>query len=146
MNSAKSLKTTTGIFLFFLFVNAFNNIDELYIPLKQSISTQKVPEIWIYCSELVAFIIFGIALIKAVRNIGNQKFFIKQNVNCFRVMAVSLLLPSVVQLLGNIFDNAHDWHRLVNNALWIAAAVFMAIIANIFHYGMKLKEEQELTI
>jgi hypothetical protein len=38
MDSPKSLKVITGIFLLFLGVLAFNTIDSIYIPLKKSIA------------------------------------------------------------------------------------------------------------
>lgn len=146
MERKASLKTTTGIFIFFLLVNAFNKVDKLYIPFKTGIAKQEVAETWIYGTELIAFILFGAALIKAVNNISHRNFFIKQNINCFKIMALSLMLPPIVQTLGDMFDATHNWRGLVDIPLWIAAAIFMSILCNIFLYGLKLKEEQDLTI
>lgn len=146
MERKASLKTTTGIFIFFLIVNAFNNVDKLYIPFKTGIANQEVAETWIYGTELIAFLLFGAALIKVVNNINHQLFFIRQNINCFKIMALSLILPPIVQTLGDIFDATHNWLGLVDIPLWIAAALFMSILYNIFLYGLKLKEEQDLTI
>ena len=147
MESPKSLKVTTGIFIFFLTVSGLDHVDKIYIPLKQSIAGQHIPEACIYSAELIAFILFGLSLIKVVSNIGKQKFFIKQNVNCFRFMGLSMMLPPVAKTLGRIFDNTHDWAAYpMYIELWFAVAIFMAIMSNIFEYGMKLKEEQDLTI
>lgn len=147
MESSKSLKATTGIFILFLTVSAMDHVDKIYIPLKQSIAYQRIPEICIYFTEFITFALFGIFLIKVVDNIGKQKFFIKQNINYFRLMAFSMVLPPVAKTLGRIFDNAHDWASFpMPIELWLAAALFMAIMSNIFEYGLKLKDEQDLTV
>lgn len=147
MESPKSLKITTGTFIFFLTVCAVDHVDSLYIPLKQSIYYQHIPETCIYAAELLAFIILGVSLVKVVRHISRQQFFVKQNVNCFKVMGMALVLPPLVKTLGSIVGVTDDWRAVhMNIEIWIAAALFMLIIANIFGYGKKLKEEQDLTI
>lgn len=147
MESKSSLKYTATTFFLFLFICAFDNVDKIYIPLKHSIADQKIPEIWIYSTELLTFLIFGISLIKVMNNVTKQKFFIKQNVHCFQIMAVALMLPAIVKTLGDIFDTAHDWHSFpMDLALWFAASLFLSLMGNIFRYGLKLKEEQDLTI
>lgn len=147
MESKSLLKYTTTTFFLFLFICAFDNVDKIYIPLKHSIVDKKIPEIWIYSTELLTFLIFGILLIKLVNNVNKQKFFIKQNVRCFQIMAVALMLPAIVKTLGDILDTAHDWHFFpMDIALWFAASLFLSLMGNIFRYGLKLKEEQDLTI
>lgn len=147
MDSKISLKISTGAFLIFLFISAFNHVDFIYNPLKWSIVNENIPAIWIYSAEFITFFIFGFSLTKLVNSIHKQKFFTKQNVNYLRIMAVSLILPSLVKTLGDIFDAAHDWEAFpMDIALWFAAALFLALMSNIFQYGLKLKEEQDLTI
>lgn len=147
MESPKSLKLTTGVLIFFLVISAVNHVDNLYIPLKQSIVGQRIPELTIYASELVTFLLFGTALVKVVKNIGKQLFFTKANINCFRLMSLSMMLPPVVKTAGRLFDSAHDWAAYpMAIELWGTAALFMALMSHIFEYGLKLKEEQDLTV
>lgn len=147
MDSKISLKISTGAFFLFLFICAFNHVDFIYSPLKWSIVNENIPAIWIYSAELITFFIFGFSLARLINNIYKQKFFTKQNVNYFRIMAISLVLPALVKTLGDIFDAAHDWEAFpMDIALWFAAALFLALMSNIFQYGLKLKEEQDLTI
>lgn len=141
-----SLKTTTGMFFFYLIVIAVDRVDLLYIPLKQSISVQSVPGIAIYSAELIAIIAFGIALVKAVQNIRKQNFFVKENVKYFTIMGVVLILPPLTKTIGDIIDWSHDWKGYIDISLWLGGALFMLIIREIFRYGMKLKEEQDLTV
>ena len=51
MDSPKSLKVITGIFLLFLGVLAFNTIDSIYIPLKKSIAAEHISAIVFYGTE-----------------------------------------------------------------------------------------------
>lgn len=147
MENKKSLKVTTGVFIFFLTMTAINKVDSLYIPLKQSIAYQKIPEIWIYSTELLAFVILGITILRIISHINKQKFFIQQNFRLFYTAAIALFLPPVVHFLGKIFDKAHNWEAFkMDETLWFTASLFLLIIAEIFRYGTKLKEEQDLTI
>lgn len=147
MNCSKSLRTITGIFLFFLVVIAFNTIDSIYIPLKQSIVAENIPAIALYGTELVVFFTIGFSIHRLTKNINKQKFFIKENHYLFFIMGIALFLPSFVHVLCNLFDQAHTSDSItVNDPVWFASALFMFILAEIFRYGYKLKEEQDLTI
>lgn len=141
-----SLKSITGIFLFYLIIIAIDKVDLLYIPLKQSISAQSIPGIAMYSSQLIAMIAFGIALIKAVDNIRKQNFFVKENVKYFTVMAIALMFPPLTKTIGEIIDWSQNWKGYIDVPLWIGGALFILIIREIFRYGMKLKEEQDLTV
>lgn len=147
MNNQKSLKVTTGVFLFFLAATAIDNIDHIYIPLKQSIAADNIPAITIYATELIVFFTMGFSMNRLTKNIYKQKFFIKQNYLLFFAMGLALFLPPAVHVVGDIFDKVHDWQAIkVNDALWFAGSLFLIILAEIFRYGHKLKEEQDLTI
>lgn len=147
MNRSKSLRTITGVFLLFLAVIAFNTIDSIYIPLKQSIVAENIPAIALYGTELVVFFTIGFSIHRLTKNINKQKFFIKENHYLFFIMGIALFLPSFVHVLCNLFDQAHTSDSItVNDPVWFASALFMFILAEIFRYGYKLKEEQDLTI
>ena len=59
MDSPKSLKVITGIFLLFLGVLAFNTIDSIYIPLKKSIAAEHISAIVFYGTEFLVFFTIG---------------------------------------------------------------------------------------
>lgn len=145
MNSPKSLKIITGIFLFFLVVIAFNTIDSIYIPLKKSIATENISAITFYGTELLVFFTIGFSINKLTKNINKQKFFIKQNHQLFSIMGIALFLPPLVHVLSGLFDQMQN-SITVNDPVWFAGSLFMFILAEIFRYGYKLKEEQDLTI
>lgn len=148
MNSSKSLRTITGVFLFFLAVIAFNTIDSIYIPLKQSIVAENIPAITLYGTELVVFFTIGFSINRLTKNINKQKFFIKENHYLFFIMGIALFLPPFINVLYNLFSQMHssDPTITVNDPMWFASSLFMFILAEIFRYGYKLKEEQDLTI
>lgn len=148
MNRSKSLRTITGVFLLFLAVIAFNTIDSIYIPLKQSIVAENIPAITLYGTELVVFFTIGFSINRLTKNINKQKFFTKENHYLFFIMGIALFLPPFINVLYNLFGQMHssDPTITVNDPMWFASSLFMFILAEIFRYGYKLKEEQELTI
>ena len=145
MDSPKSLKVITGIFLLFLGVLAFNTIDSIYIPLKKSIAAEHISAIVFYGTEFLGFFTIGFSINKLIKNINKQNFFIRQNYQLFSIMGIALFLPPLVYMLGNLFDQTHN-SITINDATWFAGSLFMFILAEIFRYGYKLKEEQDLTI
>ena len=141
MDSPKSLKVITGIFLLFLGVLAFNTIDSIYIPLKKSIAAEHISAIVFYGTEFLVFFTIGFSINKLIKNINKQNFFIRQNYQLFSIMGIALFLPPLVYMLGNLFDQTHN-SITINDAAWFAGSLFMFILAEIFRYGYKLKEEQ----
>lgn len=144
MDSPKSLKVITGIFLLFLGVLAFNTIDSIYIPLKKYCRRTHIRHSLLWHRVLVFFTI-GFSINKLIKNINKQNFFIRQNYQLFSIMGIALFLPPLVYMLGNLFDQTHN-SITINDAAWFAGSLFMFILAEIFRYGYKLKEEQDLTI
>ena len=44
-------------------------------------------------------------------------------------------------------DTAHDWKIIpMDVPVWSAMGTFLLIIAEIFRYGIRMKEEQDLTV
>ena len=49
--------------------------------------------------------------------------------------------------LGDALDTAHDWKIIpMDVPVWSAMGTFLLIIAEIFRYGIRMKEEQDLTV
>ena len=96
MDSPKSLKVITGIFLLFLGVLAFNTIDSIYIPLKKSIAAEHISAIVFYGTEFLVFFTIGFSINKLIKNINKQNFFIRQNYQLFSIMGIALFLPPLV--------------------------------------------------
>ena len=144
MKKNTSISFITGFFLYFLFVSYYNHASDIYVPLKQSIADGNIATAIMFGLEILAILTIATSIILLVKNISNGRFFTKRNFVCFYVMGFAFYLP--------IFDYAIVGRMICNidvpmdYALYLAAGTFMFILAQIFHYGYRLKEEQELTI
>ena len=71
-------------------------------------------------------------------------FFAKRNFICFYIMGFASYLPifsyAIIGRMIAQLDIQTDY------ALYLAAGTFMLLLAQIFRYGYRLKEEQDLTI
>jgi hypothetical protein len=112
--------------------------------LKQSIADGNIATAIMFGLEILAILTIATSIILLVKNISNGRFFTKRNFVCFYVMGFAFYIP--------IFDYAIIGRMIahldiqIDYALYLAAGTFMFILAQIFHYGYRLKEEQELTI
>lgn len=147
MESKKSLNIMIAVFMFFLGLSTIRIIELVYIPLKSSIAEQNIPAIWIYATEFVGIFIIGYAVTKITDNVKRQNFFIKQNHRLFHLMGITVFAPAFIHEIGSLVDSSNNWKAFeMNTPLWFAAGIFLFIIAEIFRYGTKLKEEQDLTV
>ncbi|MBO5252085.1 MAG: DUF2975 domain-containing protein [Bacteroidaceae bacterium] len=72
------------------------------------------------------------------------RFFSKRNFICFYVMGCAFYVPIIdYAIIGRFICQINIE---IDYALYIAAGTFMFILAEIFRYGYRLKEEQDLTI
>ena len=144
MKKNTSISFITGFFLYFLFVSYYNHASDIYVPLKQSIADGNIATAIMFGLEILAILTIATSIILLVKNISNGRFFTKRNFVCFYVMGFAFYIP--------IFDYAIIGRMIcgidiqMDYALYLAAGTFMFILAQIFHYGYRLKEEQELTI
>ena len=94
--------------------------------------------------ELLTVLTIITSIILVVNNIIKERFFTKRNFICFYIMGIAFYIP--------IFDYAIIGRMIcgidiqMDYALYLAAGSFMLLLAEIFRYGYRLKEEQELTI
>lgn len=144
MKKNTSISFITGFFLYFLCVSYYNHASDIYSPLKQSIMEGNISMAVMFGLELLTVLTIITSIILVVNNIIHERFFTKRNFICFYIMGIAFYIP--------IFDYAIIGPMIcgidiqMDYALYLAAGTFMFILAQIFHYGYRLKEEQELTI
>ena len=144
MKSTTSISFTAGFFMYFLFVSYYNHAEDIYTPLKQSIIEGNISMMIMFGLNLLSILTIAASIFLVIKNISNGRFFAKRNFICFYIMGIAFYIP--------IFDYAIIGQMIcgidiqMDYALYLAAGTFMFILAQIFHYGYRLKEEQELTI
>ena len=144
MKSTTSLSFTAGFFVYFLFVSYYNHAKDIYTPLKQSIIDGNIPMAIMFGSELLSILAIATSIVLIIKNICKGVFFTKCNFVCFYTMGCAFYLPILsYAIIGRLLcqiDIELDY------ALYLAAGTFMFLLAEIFRYGYRLKEEQDLTI
>ena len=93
---------------------------------------------------------FGIALIvnfvKFILNVNRNKVFTWKNVSLLRWYGISMLVTvacTPIMVFAFNMNIGNDWTYLFEN---IFEALFALIVAEVFCIGIKLQEEQNLTI
>ena len=147
MKKLVSLNHMTEVFFFFLFVIVCANIENLYYPFLDYTKEGNIPFATMYGLELFAFIIMVIGIGRFVYNVRRQKFFIKENYLILYGIGAALFAPGFIHFIGQILDDKEAWEAFhIELHYWFAAGAILFILAEIFRYGYRLKEEQELTI
>ena len=101
----------------------------------------------IFWLDLKNRVIIAYGVCKVIGNINKQKFFVKINYKLFYYMGVALFFLPLLHELGKAFDTAHDWESIsMEIPVWSAIGAFLFIIAEIFRYGIRMKEDQDLTV
>ena len=144
MKSTTSISFTAGFFMYFLFVSYYNHAEDIYTPLKQSIIEGNISMAAMFGLELLAILTIAISIILVIRNISKRRFFTKSNFTCFDIMGIAFYFPVFDYAIIGRFICQVDVN--IDFALYLAAGSFMLLLAEIFRYGYRLKEEQELTI
>ena len=144
MKSTTSISFTAGFFMYFLFVSYYNHAEDIYTPLKQSIIEGNISMAAMFGLELLAILTIAISIILVIRNISKRRFFTKGNFTCFYIMGIAFYFPVFDYAIIGRFICQVDVN--IDFALYLAAGSFMLLLAEIFRYGYRLKEEQELTI
>lgn len=142
-----NLGAITGVFLFFLTLIGINTFNEAYIQLKHSVVDEHIHAVLFYSLELAVLLFVGYGVCKVISNINKRKFFVKINYMLFYYMGVALFFLPVLHELGDALDTVHDWKIIpMEVPVWSAMGTFLLIIAEIFRYGIRMKEEQDLTV
>ena len=144
MKSTKSISFLAGFFMYFLFILYYNHAEDIYTPLKQNIAEGNISMAIMFGLELLAIITIATSIVLVIRNISKGRFFVKRNIVCFYIMGCAFYFPVIGDTIIGRFICQIDIQ--IDFALYIAAGTFMFLLAEIFRYGYRLKEEQELTI
>ena len=134
----KSLSLLTGLFIGFLSLNAVNHLWDAYAPMKQNMLEGNYFTAILLCVEMLSFlaIIVGISLV--IHNVNNSRFFAKQNYIGFYVAGCGVLISvnsyALIEELASI-----------DHTLYLAIGTFLFILAEIFRYGYRMKQEQDFT-
>ena len=147
MKKLTSLNHMTEVFFFFLFVIVCANIEALYDPFLNFSKEGNIPFATMYGLELLAFVGVVVGIGRFVYNARKQRFFTKENYLLFYGMGIALFAPGIVHFIGQILGEKEAWKAFqIALHYWFGAGSFLFILAEIFRYGYRLKEEQELTI
>jgi hypothetical protein len=144
MKSPKSISFTAGFFVYFLFVSYYNHAEDIYTPLKQSIIDGNISMAIMFGLEVLSILTIATSIVLIIKNISEGLFFTKRNFICFHIMGCAFYLPVLsYAIIGRLL---YQVDIQIDFALYIAAGSSMFLLAEIFRYGYRLKEEQELTI
>ena len=147
MKKRTSLNHMSEVFFFFLFVIVCANIEDLYEPFLSFSKEGNLPFATMYGLELLAFIIMVVGIGRFVYNARKRRFFTKENYLLLYGMGIALFAPGFVHFIGQILGDKEAWKAFqIALHYWFGAGSFLFILAEIFRYGYRLKEEQELTI
>ena len=136
---------------------------------KSLFSGGDVPEAIVVITMMLALFIFYflirafISFIRFIVNVNRDKVFVKENLSLLRWTGKGILIYNVVLILCelptyfvmssdsyiNKYGNTHLLglkNHMIDNGYFIIFAIFCLIIAEVFAIGIKLKEEQDLTI
>lgn len=146
----KSLRIYSALFLGCMLLGGYDRFNQIYILMKHSVVDNNVPSIVLCSAELGAYLAIAILLSKIVKNIRNQVIFDRKNVRMFRGMVIAVLVPTVVRVICSFLADttAYSLGQSMGAEVgsWITELLFLSIITEIFRYGMRLKEEQDLTV
>ena len=99
-------------------------------------------EMFAIVAALVAFISF----IRFILNVNRNEVFVWENVNLLRLTGVGLLIMALIVSADEYFTGASLMEVYDNYFDILIFCVFNLIVAEAFAIGLKLKEEQDLTI
>jgi hypothetical protein len=84
--------------------------------------------------------------VRFILNVNHGEVFTWANVDLLRTVGWCIVVPTIIvfAIMSPDFDNLWDsWAEAIGV---VAEGIFILIMAEAFAIGMKLKEEQELTI
>ena len=95
---------------------------------------------------VVAAIVSFISFIRFILNVNRNKVFVWENVNLLRLTACGLMILAVIAACDELYAGCSfvDVYDHFFDAFLFG--VFNMIISEVFAIGLKLKEEQDLTI
>ena len=101
-----------------------------------------IAEMFAIVAALVSFISF----IRFILNVNRNKVFVWENVNLLRLTACGLMILAVVATCDELYSGCSFVEVYDHFFDAFLFGVFNLIIAEVFAVGLKLREEQDLTI
>ncbi|MBR5729790.1 MAG: DUF2975 domain-containing protein [Prevotella sp.] len=95
---------------------------------------------------IVAALVSFISFIRFILNVNQNEVFVWENVNLLRLTACGLMILAVVAAGDELYNGSslvEVYEHFFDAFLF---GVFNLIVAEVFAVGLKLKEEQDLTI
>ena len=95
---------------------------------------------------IVAAIVSFVCFLRFILNVNQNNVLTGENVNLLRLTGVGLLIITVFALCSTLWEGENLAVALDKNIGLMIFSVFNLIVAEAFAIGLKLKEEQDLTI
>ena len=95
---------------------------------------------------IVAAIVSFVCFLRFILNVNQNNVLTGENVNLLRLTGVGLLIITVFSLCSTLWEGENLAVALDKNIGLMIFSVFNMIVAEAFAIGLKLKEEQDLTI
>ena len=87
-----------------------------------------------------------ISFVRFILNVNRDEVFVWKNVLLLRWAGWGLLIPNVISIVYDILHHIPLQQIYIEDTCNIILGVFCLIVAEVFAIGLKLKEEQDLTI
>lgn len=87
-----------------------------------------------------------VSLVRFILNVNRDKVFVWKNVPLLRWAGWGLLIPYVVTIVYDLLNHVPVRQIYIEDSFSLIFGVFCLIMAEVFAIGLKLKEEQDLTI
>ena len=87
-----------------------------------------------------------IAFIRFILNVNRDKVFVWKNVSLLRWTGWGLLVYCVGAIVIRLFTTGSFCEAFLDHGDRLCTCIFYLIVAEVFAIGLKLKEEQDLTI
>lgn len=87
-----------------------------------------------------------VSLVRFILNVNRDKVFVWQNVALLRWAGWGLLIPYIIIIVSELLNHVPIRQIYIEDSDSLIFGVFCLIMAEVFAIGLKLKEEQDLTI
>ena len=95
---------------------------------------------------IVAAIVSFLSFVRFILNVNRNKVFVWENVNLLRLAACGLMILALVAAGDELYTGCSFVEVYVHFFDAFIFGVFNLIVAEVFAVGLKLQEEQDLTI
>lgn len=87
-----------------------------------------------------------VSMVRFILNVNRDKVFVWNNVTLLRWAGWGMVIPNVIAIVYDLLNSVPVRQVYVEDSYSILFGIFCLIMAEVFAIGLKLKEEQDLTI